>query len=344
MTDMTDQAANRDDEPDPAVARLAEEIRRRRKDADLSHAQLAGQIGYSRQYVSLAERARKGLPSADLVNALDSALRADGALVALRQQAIVARIALRRSRTHAAVAGRSDSVPVRPVELSGISLTDGGLADGETMFLGPAGRFFAGSTIQARMYSAVDDGRVMTAVPPGFADDPFLRRPRRGLVIGTTGDADDGRLFGLDTRCARRRLGGALGASRLLMSRAYCLDDLILGLLWAVSNLDDALLNDDAMLAASGQNVSVYERLPRSAGARGIAADLTQVSQMWLGSIFCAKHILRHAETLSGTPMFWTREQRGEEASTWLFFAHKYNYLRESVRRFTAGDLSLIHI
>ncbi|MCA1670759.1 MAG: helix-turn-helix transcriptional regulator [Actinobacteria bacterium] len=53
---MNDRAANTDGESDPAVTRLAEEIRRLRKDADLSHAQLAGQIGYTRQYVSLAER------------------------------------------------------------------------------------------------------------------------------------------------------------------------------------------------------------------------------------------------------------------------------------------------
>lgn len=29
-------------------------------------------------------------------------------------------------------------------------------------------------------------------------------------------------------------------------------------------------------------------------------------------------------------PSFWTREQRGEEASTWLLFAHKYAYLQQS--------------
>jgi len=27
-------------------------------------------------------------------------------------------------------------------------------------------------------------------------------------------------------------------------------------------------------------------------------------------------------------PMFWTCERRGEEASAWLFFAHKYAYQR----------------
>ncbi|MGH7511274.1 MAG: helix-turn-helix domain-containing protein, partial [Gemmatimonadales bacterium] len=43
---------------------LAEEIRKRRKTAGLSHPQLAERIGYTRQYVSLAERPKKGLASA----------------------------------------------------------------------------------------------------------------------------------------------------------------------------------------------------------------------------------------------------------------------------------------
>ncbi|OZM76595.1 helix-turn-helix transcriptional regulator [Pseudonocardia sp. MH-G8] len=82
---------------EPAAARLAEEIRRRRKAAGLSHAQLAVKTGYTRQYVSLAERPRKGLPSVDLVRALDRALAAGGALSALRELAERAR-QVRRGR------------------------------------------------------------------------------------------------------------------------------------------------------------------------------------------------------------------------------------------------------
>jgi len=60
---------------------------------------------------------------------------------------------------------------------------------------------------------------------------------------------------------------------------------------------------------------------------------------MWLGSDFCARHILRHTERFTDLPMFWTREQHGEEASTWLLFAHKFDYLRRVTARFgsTAG-------
>jgi ribosome-binding protein aMBF1 (putative translation factor) len=67
MTDDTAETTAGGGDVEPAAAQLAEEIRRRRLAADLSHAQLGAKIGYSRQYVSLAERPRKGLPSADLV-------------------------------------------------------------------------------------------------------------------------------------------------------------------------------------------------------------------------------------------------------------------------------------
>lgn len=66
---------------------LAAEIRNRRKAAGSSQPQLAALIGYTRQYVSLAERPKRGLPSAELVRAIDDALGAGGALVTLRQKA-----------------------------------------------------------------------------------------------------------------------------------------------------------------------------------------------------------------------------------------------------------------
>lgn len=77
----------KDDESTPVAARLAGEVRRLRKAAGLSHAQVAGMIGYSRQYVSLVERADGSLPSHDLVAALDRALNTNGVLLALREEA-----------------------------------------------------------------------------------------------------------------------------------------------------------------------------------------------------------------------------------------------------------------
>ncbi|MGM1058459.1 helix-turn-helix transcriptional regulator [Saccharothrix sp. Mg75] len=72
--------------PEPAGVRLAHEIRRRRTQAGLSQPQLARKIGYTRQYVSLAERPDHNLPSAELVRALDDALGSGGALTTMREQ------------------------------------------------------------------------------------------------------------------------------------------------------------------------------------------------------------------------------------------------------------------
>ncbi|MGB3437624.1 MAG: transcriptional regulator [Actinophytocola sp.] len=93
---MTGDGATADDQPASAAELLAHEIRRLRNAAGLSQPQLAEAVGYTRQYVSLAERAGKNLPSRDLVSALDKALQAGGALLKLREQAKVDQLAWRR--------------------------------------------------------------------------------------------------------------------------------------------------------------------------------------------------------------------------------------------------------
>ena len=75
--------------------KLTAEIRQRRHAAGLSQPRLAARIGYTKQYVSLAERPQRGLPAASLVQAIDDALNAGGALVALHEQADDARKACR---------------------------------------------------------------------------------------------------------------------------------------------------------------------------------------------------------------------------------------------------------
>ncbi len=95
--------------PLPLAQRLAEEIRRLRKAAGLSQPELAAMTGYTRQYVSLAERPKRGLPSAELVSAIDDALGAASGLRALQQQADTERRACRpatSSSTPAALAER----------------------------------------------------------------------------------------------------------------------------------------------------------------------------------------------------------------------------------------------
>jgi transcriptional regulator with XRE-family HTH domain len=84
---VTEGEARASDESVPATVRLAREIRRRRKAVNMSQPELANQIGYTRQYVSLAERPGKNLPSQELVRALDGALGATGSLLKIRDEA-----------------------------------------------------------------------------------------------------------------------------------------------------------------------------------------------------------------------------------------------------------------
>ncbi|MEV4199362.1 hypothetical protein [Micromonospora globbae] len=121
--------------------------------------------------------------------------------------------------------------------------------DERHVLVAPAGRFFNGQEVEAQVFPAVNDGRILAAVPAGFTDSRFLRRPRRGLVVGAVESDEYVRGFGLDTRQARRRLARAGPASRLLIPAAYVLDDLTVGILWAAANLDEPLLGDDALLA-----------------------------------------------------------------------------------------------
>jgi transcriptional regulator with XRE-family HTH domain len=71
----------------PAVDRLAGAIRRARVDAGLSQSELARRIGYTRNYVSMAERPGRNLPSRELVEAVDRAVSAGGELWRLREAA-----------------------------------------------------------------------------------------------------------------------------------------------------------------------------------------------------------------------------------------------------------------
>lgn len=220
------------------------------------------------------------------------------------------------------------------VDIFGNSRSQSPMAAGHAELMAAPGRFFSGTAISAALYPAGDDGRIVADVHSGLGGTPYLRRPGRSLVIGVVeNNHDDVRFFGLDGRQARQRMAGAADGGRMLMPRAYELDDLTVGLLWAVANLDDALLDDDAVLAASRNHLAIYEERASSAVGHDVA-DLSPVSAMWLGSDFCARHILRHADTLTDVPVFWTREQHGEEASTWLLFAHKYDYLRRSPAAF----------
>ncbi|MET8845985.1 helix-turn-helix transcriptional regulator [Amycolatopsis sp. NPDC004625] len=89
MTD--DQAETR-----LAADHLVREIRRLRSAAELSQSDLARRIGYTRNYVSMAERVGRNLPSRELVDALDRGLGTGGELRRLWEAAKHEQAELRR--------------------------------------------------------------------------------------------------------------------------------------------------------------------------------------------------------------------------------------------------------
>jgi transcriptional regulator with XRE-family HTH domain len=119
---VTEERIPADTGPATAADLLATSIRQYRKDASLSQGELAAKIGYSPQYVSLAERSSKGgLPSLLLVTAMDNALHANGALLALRRRADEEQVQARAKHSGAAFstaspAGRAE----QPVEVLAI--------------------------------------------------------------------------------------------------------------------------------------------------------------------------------------------------------------------------------
>ncbi|GAA0955596.1 hypothetical protein [Nonomuraea longicatena] len=206
----------------------------------------------------------------------------------------------------------------------------------------PDGRAMEGAVLRMQLHEAsTANGRVITALTnaPRWAE--FSRAMNRGLLIGVD-RTNEPRFFAIDAREARRRLAQSPDSGTVTIPSAYELDDFTYGLLWAAASLDDGLQADDQELSLSHEELAQYEALTASAVSREAAPDLGNVSHAWLGSDFCARHILRNLTELPDMPTFWTREQRGEEACMWLLFDHKYAYLR-AVRR-TVGEKSPVRM
>jgi hypothetical protein len=197
----------------------------------------------------------------------------------------------------------------------------------------PGGRSMLGSQLSLQVHPArIEGNRAIVSIPDQRRAEEFLARPHRGLLVGAVNTEGVSRFFALDGRAARNKLARNGGVFEVSAPAAYELDDLTYGILWAVSNYDEALQADDQPLAETRSDLKAYERLSASAVSREAAPGLNTVAHMWLGSDFCARHILRALPDLPALPAFWTREQRGEEASAWLIFDHKYPYLRETTK------------
>ncbi|MEU3046773.1 transcriptional regulator, XRE family protein [Streptomyces sp. NPDC006984] len=167
--------------------------------------------------------------------------------------------------------------------------------------------------------------------------DRFLRSPRRGLLVGVDERDSTPQLFVIDAANARRARATTPGRSVIELPAAHMLDDLTYGLLWSLVQFDDGLLADDSALDQEQPALDTYLALPRSAPSRMAMPDLTTAGTQWLGSSFCAQHIMRRLDGLTEPPVFWTREQTGEQAAAWLWFQHKIDYLRTLSSRFPNG-------
>ncbi|MFV2021684.1 helix-turn-helix transcriptional regulator [Micromonospora sp. LOL_023] len=204
----------------------------------------------------------------------------------------------------------------------------------------PGGRHFPGASVEAEIYPAIDDGRIVATIPRTDAGRQWRHPLQRRIVAGRAVTSTSDGLFGLDSRHACQRLVDTGDDVRLLVPRAYQLDAITAAVLWAVANLDQSLLLDDARLDTTRTAAAEYSSLARSAVSADIGDDLDTVSRMWLGSAFCADHISRQWDRLTETPTFWTREQTGEEASTWLLFRHKLRYLQATAKRSATSSSS----
>jgi hypothetical protein len=191
-------------------------------------------------------------------------------------------------------------------------------------------RVFDGTSVAVQLYEA-EAGSDSVVIGPD--DHPhlrdFIRPARRALLLAALGARRGEGLFVLDAVRARQPVA-ADPVDVLPIPRAYRLDDLTYGILWAVLNLDDGLLADDAVLEAERSGLDDFLGRERSAVARSAMPELSDVGTAWLGSHVCDQHVLRRLRADPGEPppVFWAREQYGEEAAAWLFFRHKHDYLR----------------
>jgi hypothetical protein len=204
----------------------------------------------------------------------------------------------------------------------------------------PASHAVEGAVLQLQLHDAeTTNGRALAMVTNPLRWEGFSRSNGRGLLVAACQSPEGPRFFALDSREAARR-AARCDTPAIAVPDAYELDDLTFGLLWACASLDTGLQVDDQELTVAAGELAPYESLPSSAVSREAVAGLGMTSQLWLGSDFCARHILRNLKYIPAPPAFWTREQTGSEACPWLLFEHKHAYLRATRDRFGENSLS----
>lgn len=308
----------------------------------MSLRRLAYVVNFDHGYIGQVER-RKRAGSLQLAQRCDEALAAAGDLVrafqsgrsrptAHRKPTLKASPALEWAPILSATPAEGEEPVDRRSLLTGAGLslaatTVGGLAAaspstgrlGESMAVeAAAGNLFTGTYTPGIAFPAVEKSRVLIDLPQSLPTSRFWQAPHRQLILGVSAS---GQVYGQDLRAVRHRT--ARGSMRLAVPHAYRLDDITSGLLWSIANLEDALSADDAAL----EHHLRHHLIDKHRWAPVALDELSPVSRAWLGSDFCARHITENLTALADPPRFWTREQKGEEASTWLVFRHKHDYL-----------------
>jgi len=229
----------------------------------------------------------------------------------------------------ATLAARVEATPLPELVRNGSRDEPAGVAS----VVVPSGRSYVGVELAVHHLAAEVTDREWVAVDPSDEVIGSLRRPdRRTLLIASDLRGDQPRQYVSDGRRFAGRADRRTGPQPV--PTAHLLDDLTVGIIWAITNTDAQLQGDDAQLEMHRVRMTHYEDRSSSAAMLSEVPDLGTVSRQWLGSSFCSRHIMRHFERLSTSPLFWTREQRGEEAASWLIWSHKLDYLRRTSRWF----------
>jgi hypothetical protein len=95
--------------------------------------------------------------------------------------------------------------------------------------------------VQVHPFKAAADGSTFLPVVGGLRFDQFMPAPHRGMLIGIDDQAHTAaRLFGADLREAHRKIAQSRGVpSAVVIPRAYELDDITYGIIWALISLDE---------------------------------------------------------------------------------------------------------